>query len=68
MPSMRLNVRISGELAAFVLEMVGENGLYETPSEYIRDLIRKDMQRRLMGDYVHNIVKNKRMTVSKKKR
>ncbi|MCC6868340.1 MAG: CopG family transcriptional regulator, partial [Burkholderiales bacterium] len=26
--------------------MVGETGLYETPSEYIRDLIRRDMERR----------------------
>lgn len=26
--------------------MVGEAGLYETPSEYVRDLIRRDMERR----------------------
>ena len=26
--------------------MVGEDGLYETPSEYVRDLIRRDMERR----------------------
>jgi antitoxin ParD1/3/4 len=25
--------------------MVGEAGLYETPSEYVRDLIRRDMER-----------------------
>lgn len=26
--------------------MVGETGLYETASEYVRDLIRRDMERR----------------------
>jgi antitoxin ParD1/3/4 len=33
-------------LAAFVEKMVGPDGLYETPSEYIRDLIRRDMSKR----------------------
>ena len=40
----RINARLSGPLASFVEKMVGETGLYETPSEYIRDLIRRDMQ------------------------
>ena len=42
----RINARLSGPLAAFVDSMVGAEGLYETPSEYIRDLIRRDMERR----------------------
>ena len=42
----RINARISGPLAAFVEKMVGPDGLYETPSEYIRDLIRRDMAQR----------------------
>lgn len=42
----RINARLSGPLAAFVQRMVGSKGLYETPSEYIRDLIRRDMERR----------------------
>ena len=46
MPSTRINARLSRPLAAFVETMVGEDGLYETPSEYIRDLIRRDMQQR----------------------
>jgi antitoxin ParD1/3/4 len=46
MLSTRINARLSGILAAFVEKMVGEGGLYETPSEYIRDLIRRDMERR----------------------
>ncbi|HRO57761.1 MAG TPA: CopG family transcriptional regulator [Burkholderiaceae bacterium] len=44
--SERINARLSQPLAEFVARMVGENGLYETPSEYIRDLIRRDMERR----------------------
>lgn len=42
----RINARISKPLAEFVAQMVGEKGLYETPSEYIRDLIRRDMERK----------------------
>lgn len=46
MLSTRINARLSGPLAAFVERMTGAKGLYETPSEYIRDLIRRDMERR----------------------
>jgi antitoxin ParD1/3/4 len=46
MLSTRINARLSGPLATFVERMVSTNGLYETPSEYIRDLIRRDMERR----------------------
>lgn len=42
----RINARLSQPLAEFVDRMVGESGLYETPSEYVRDLIRRDMERR----------------------
>lgn len=44
--SERINARLSRPLAEFVGRMVGESGLYETPSEYVRDLIRRDMERR----------------------
>ncbi|GHU45030.1 hypothetical protein AGMMS50289_15080 [Betaproteobacteria bacterium] len=44
--SERINARLSQPLSEFVGRMVGENGLYETPSEYVRDLIRRDMERR----------------------
>lgn len=44
--SQRINARLSRPLAEFVERMVGEAGLYETPSEYVRDLIRRDMERR----------------------
>lgn len=47
--SERINARLSQPLAEFVERMVGEDGLYETPSEYVRDLIRRDMERREGG-------------------
>lgn len=43
--SERINARLSQPLADFVHQMVGATGLYETPSEYVRDLIRRDMER-----------------------
>ena len=46
MPSIRINGRLSPPLAEYVASMVGESGLYETPSDYIRDLIRHDMEQR----------------------
>ncbi|MFA5630221.1 MAG: hypothetical protein WC997_01810 [Porticoccaceae bacterium] len=53
--SQRINARLSQPLAEFVDRMVGDGGLYETPSEYVRDLIRRDMERRegqLMQDAI----------------
>jgi antitoxin ParD1/3/4 len=43
--AMTLNVRIGGELGEFVSENVGDWGLYESVSEYVRDLIRRDRER-----------------------
>ena len=42
---MTLNVRVGGELGDHVAWNVGDNGLYENVSEYVRDLIRRDNQR-----------------------
>lgn len=42
---MTLNVRLTGPLGDFVAENVGDSGLYENVSEYVRDLIRKDKDR-----------------------
>ena len=42
----RINARLSRPLAEYVAGLVGEAGLYETPSEYVRDLIRRDMEQR----------------------
>lgn len=40
-----MTVRISGALSEFVASNVGENGVYENVSEYVRDLIRRDKER-----------------------
>ena len=41
-----LNVRIGGALSDFVAANVGDDGSYENVSEYVRDLIRRDMETR----------------------
>ncbi len=40
-----VNVRITGKLKRFVEEQASPSGLYESASEYVRDLIRRDYQR-----------------------
>lgn len=40
----RINARLSKPLAEHVERMVGRENLFETPSEYIRSLIRRDME------------------------
>jgi antitoxin ParD1/3/4 len=42
---MTLNVRVSGALGDFVADNVGEAGAYDNVSEYVRHLIRRDMER-----------------------
>lgn len=42
---MTLNVRVSGALGQFVADNVSADGSYENVSEYVRDLIRRDMER-----------------------
>lgn len=41
---LKANVKITGKLEDFTRSQIGEEGLYETTSEYLRDLIRKDME------------------------
>lgn len=43
--SMTLNVRVNGPLGEFVAGKVGDAGMYDNVSEYVRDLIRKDKDR-----------------------
>lgn len=40
----RVNARLPKPLAEHVDRMVGADGLFETPSEYLRSLIRRDME------------------------
>lgn len=55
MAANRINTRLSRPLAEFVEGLVGDAGLYETPSEYVRDLIRRDMEQR-EGRAVHEAI------------
>ena len=41
-----MTVRLSGALSEFVSANVGEYGAYENVSEYVRDLIRRDKERK----------------------
>lgn len=41
-----MTVRLSGALSDFVASNVDEGGAYENISEYVRDLIRRDKERR----------------------
>ncbi|MEO7026046.1 MAG: addiction module antitoxin [Caulobacteraceae bacterium] len=43
--TMTLNVRVSGALGRYVRSNVGADGAYENLSEYVRDLVRKDMEK-----------------------
>jgi antitoxin ParD1/3/4 len=40
---MTINVRVNSTLGDFVAANVGSDGTYDNVSEYVRDLIRKDM-------------------------
>lgn len=42
--SSSLNISLTDELRRFVDARASDQGLYSTPSEYIRDLIRRDME------------------------
>lgn len=55
-PVKRLNATLPEPLARFVAEITGEGGLYETPSEFVRDLIRR---------YMENSVSDERAEVAK---
>ena len=40
-----INVRIKGELHTHLQQQIGDNGLYENASEYVRSLIRNDLKK-----------------------
>lgn len=40
-----INVRFAGPLQTFIKKRVGSGGLYQSASEYIRDLVRRDYER-----------------------
>lgn len=41
-----VTLRVSGSLREHLEACTGPNGDYETPSEYLRDLIRRDMEQK----------------------
>lgn len=45
MASESINVKVTGELRAHVERQTGPGGYYESSSEYVRDLIRRDKRR-----------------------
>jgi len=46
MASESINVRVKGDLQTHLRQQIGEHGLYENASEYVRALIRQDLQDR----------------------
>jgi Arc/MetJ-type ribon-helix-helix transcriptional regulator len=46
MASPNVTLRVSGSLREHLEACTGPNGDYETPSEYLRDLIRRDMEQK----------------------
>ena len=47
--SSSLNVQLTDALRKYVDERASDKDIYATPSEYIRDLIRQDMQDRAVA-------------------
>lgn len=48
---MTMTVRLGSALGEFVAANVGEQGTYENVSEYVRDLIRRDKERKETETY-----------------
>ncbi len=46
MPSGSIHVKVSGTLHDHIQRQIGDEGLYENASEYIRALIRRDLHTR----------------------
>ncbi len=55
-----VNIRISGRLKKFIAQQIGIDGLYESASEYVRDLIRKDyeLQEKSKWHWLHEQLKD----------
>ncbi len=53
--SSSLNIHLTDELRRFVDERASDNDIYATPSEYIRSLIRKDMETQVMDKVMRGL-------------
>lgn len=49
MSAKTINLRVTGELAEHIERQIGDGGLHENTSEYIRDLIRHDIEEQKDG-------------------
>ena len=50
-----LNIQLTDELRRYVDERASDDDVYSTPSEYIRDLIRKDREQQIVSHITHGI-------------
>ncbi len=50
-----LNIQLTSELRRYVDERASDNDVYATPSEFIRDLIRKDRAGRIIGSIAQGL-------------
>jgi len=65
--SSSLNVSLTDELRSYVNTRASDTDVYSTPSEYIRDLIRQDMQNRhIVSHVMHGLDDVKRGNFSEK--
>jgi antitoxin ParD1/3/4 len=49
-----LNLSLTDELREFINSRTGDAGVYSTPSEYLRDLIRRDMESQEVVKHILN--------------
>ncbi len=53
--SSSLNIQLTAELRRYIDERAGEHDVYATPSEFVRDLIRKDRAQRMASGIVQGL-------------
>ncbi len=49
-----LNLSLTDELREYINSRTGDAGVYSTPSEYLRDLIRRDMESQEVVEHILN--------------
>ncbi|MBU3654939.1 MAG: hypothetical protein FGM23_01045 [Alphaproteobacteria bacterium] len=50
-----LNIQLTAELRRYVDERASDDDVYATPSEYVRDLIRRDRAQRITDGIVQGL-------------
>jgi antitoxin ParD1/3/4 len=50
-----LNIQLTTELRRYVDERASDHDVYATPSEFVRDLIRKDRAQRIAGGVIQGL-------------